>query len=384
MSAPTRTPSWVFWLGQLLGWGLIGLSGLAMTVLLFGSTPNGLLVAAMAVGLETLQGFLWTSLLRTYYLRLALVPLRPLVVRSALACLAATVAWPAVTLAFWVAVHRAGISPKLPAEMTGVLHQAPRLAPLLWVFFTDLFNTLAWSALYWGLRALAESRERSRATLQAQALANEAQLQMLRYQLNPHFLFNSLNSVRGLIAEDPARAELMVTELADFLRYSLSRSDAPDVTVREELEAVRTYVALEKVRFEERLQVEWDVDPAALGCRVPGFLLHPLVENAVKYGIETAVPPARVRVEVRRAGERLHVRVANSGRWVEPGQGVSRGTGMGLRNVRARLEHAHPGRCDVQVGPGTDGGVEVVLVLPALPAQAAAPGGLHVVREVLP
>ena len=186
---------------------------------------------------------------------------------------------------------------------------------------------------------------------------------MLRYQLNPHFLFNALNSIRALVREDPAKAEQMVAELSDFLRYSLQRHEGRDVPLGAELEAVEHYLTLEHIRFEDKLVAEIDADPAARARYVPGFLLHPLVENAVKYGMETSPLPLRVRVVARCTDVALHLEVANTGSWRPPPEATypsSRSHGIGLHNVRERLHHAFPGRHRVEVVE-RDGWVRVTI-----------------------
>jgi LytS/YehU family sensor histidine kinase len=213
---------------------------------------------------------------------------------------------------------------------------------------------LAWSALYLGLKHrqdLLAERERS---LQASAWAREAQLEMLRYQLQPHFLFNALNSLRALIGEDPGRAREMVTELSGFLRYSLLPAGTADVPLSDELASVRRYLAIEQVRFEHRLRVRFEVDAESEACRVPSFLLHPLAENAIKYGVRTSRGPMDLVVAAKMQSERLVIEIANTGRWVangaEPADPVERGAGVGLSNVRQRLERLYPGRHRFEVG----------------------------------
>lgn len=203
-----------------------------------------------------------------------------------------------------------------------------------------LFSMLYLAVDHWS--QLREQREKAR---EATALAHQAQLQMLRYQLNPHFFFNALNSIRAMIVEDPARARQIVTELAEFMRYSL-QGRGPESTVRDELQAVENYLAIQRMRFEERLDALIASDPAAQDVLVPCFLIYPLVENAVKYGMETGPRPLRLRVSVAMSGTGLDIRVANSGRLIAapPGKTADahNGTGTGLDNVRRRLELAHP------------------------------------------
>jgi hypothetical protein len=227
---------------------------------------------------------------------------------------------------------------------------------------------LTWSALYLGLKHrqdLLAERERA---LRATALAKEAQLEMLRYQLQPHFLFNALNSLRALIAEDPAKARAMVTELSGFLRYSLLPMGTAEINLGQEIASIRRYLALEQVRFEERLSVDFRIDPGAESKQVPTFLLHPVAENAVKYGIRTSPVPLQVRISARTEGDRLLVEIANTGRWCgerRNGNGphpIDDGAGVGLVNVRERLERLYPGRHRFEVGQD-DGWVRVRIEL---------------------
>ncbi len=209
------------------------------------------------------------------------------------------------------------------------------------------FLFLSWSALYFGFKYWRREQEQRERALQAAALAREAELQMLRYQLNPHFLFNSLNSASALIREDPARAERMLGELSEFLRYSLTQSKVAAVPLGEELAAVRNYLDIEKIRFEDKLDVRFNTTPAAEQFQVPGFILHPLVENAVKHGMQSGALPLVIEINAQAQNGSLHLAVINSGRLlVQPRTGApsSNGAGIGLHNVRQRLAQAFPGR----------------------------------------
>lgn len=176
----------------------------------------------------------------------------------------------------------------------------------------------------------------SERSLKANALAAEARFDMLRYELNPHFLFNALNSVIGAIDEDPKRAQAMIQGMSELLRYTLKGNN--ETTLRDELEVIRTYLGIEQVRFEERLHIEWDVDPEALSTKIPAMLIHPLVENAVKYGMETSKMPLHVWIRVR-GGETLTIEISNTGKLHPPRQGA-----IGLRNLGERLAHRYPNR----------------------------------------
>jgi two-component system, LytTR family, sensor kinase len=200
---------------------------------------------------------------------------------------------------------------------------------------------LAWSASYFSIKAWQDAREERERALEATALAREAQLEMLRYQINPHFLFNALNSIRASIDEDRARARRMVTELSEFLRYSLLDATTTEVPLSEEIEAVRSYLAIERIRFEDKLDVEFDIEPAAESFLLPSFLVHPLVENAVKHGMRSGSIPLAIRLIARLDGDVLRIEVANTGRLARSEAGASApvtGAGIGLENIRRRLE----------------------------------------------
>jgi len=144
----------------------------------------------------------------------------------------------------------------------------------------------------------------------------------------------------------------MVTELAEFMRHSLVRDGGELTPLGDEVETIENYLSIEKARFEEKLDVLVDVDPAAREWLVPPFLLHPLVENAVKHGMRTSPMPLRVELRARAAGGRLTLEVGNTGAWRPPAADGADGTGTGLSNVRARLEQSYPGRHRLRVTPG--------------------------------
>lgn len=209
------------------------------------------------------------------------------------------------------------------------------------------FLFLSWSSLYFGIKYWQTGQQHERQRLQAETLARVAELKMLRYQINPHFLFNSLNSTSALIQEDPDRAERMLNELADFLRYALANTQVSEVALKDELEAIQNYLDVEKVRFEEKLEVRFHMAPATYTFRIPSFLLHPLVENAIKFGMQTSPLPLTVEVTASCSNGTVHLEVANTGKWKEPSarsSGLRHGFGVGLENVRQRLAHAFPGK----------------------------------------
>lgn len=178
----------------------------------------------------------------------------------------------------------------------------------------------------------------------------KARLELLRYQLNPHFLFNSLNSIRALVFAHPEAAGEMVTKLAEFCRWTLTRGSDETATVADEIEMVRTYLDVEKVRWQEALVTSIEVDDTARTERLPQFLLLPLIENAIKYGSKTSPATLEVRVTIRTDGDYLACEVANTGRWVMPAAESSpTSTLIGLDNLRQRLaRHYGPG-CEIAI-----------------------------------
>ncbi len=196
-----------------------------------------------------------------------------------------------------------------------------------------------------------EQKERAE---KADLLAHKAQLQMLRYQLNPHFLFNALNSVRALIESNKNTAKDVITELSEFLRYSLISRNMSNVPLKDEIEAIKHYFTIQKIRYEERLEVNFDIKPDADEFPVLSFLVHPIIENAVKYGMETSPMPLKIGISARVDGNKLILDVSNSGRWVEKSGNNNSGTGTGLENVQQRLENAFPGHHKFEIIKNSD------------------------------
>ena len=233
---------------------------------------------------------------------------------------------------------------------------------------------LGWSLVRLGLQYNTALREQREQALRAVAAARDAQLRMLAYQLNPHFLFNTLNSIRALINEDRQRARDMVTALSGYLRYALVERPLHVALLEEEVASVRGYLAIEQVRFEERLDARMEIEPAALRCEVPAFLLNPLVENALKHGVAGAPgAPLVLRVEARLVEpDWLRLVVENTGRWAgeratAPAAGEDDDSlpgGVGLANVRARLAALHPGEHRIEIEEA-EGRVRVLVELPA-------------------
>lgn len=218
------------------------------------------------------------------------------------------------------------------------------------------------------LDSQARLRERELRAAQLETRLAEARLDALRMQLNPHFLFNALNSISALMHEDVEAADAMMQKLGDLLRSSLDEGRGPEITLEAELELVGRYLDIERIRFDERLRVRLSVEPQTLAARVPAFALQPLVENAVRHAIAPRPEGGSLEISAWHDRGGLHLAVSDDG----PGLGTGRpGEGVGLANTRARLEQLYGGAQALSIGVGERGGVRVELCLP-LRFEAAA------------
>lgn len=207
------------------------------------------------------------------------------------------------------------------------------------------------------------SKERDLRAVELAASLAEARLHALRMQLQPHFLFNSLNAIAALMHEDPDRAEAMIEALADFLRLTLRDSQGAETTLRQEIEYVRRYLEIEKIRFGERLAYKIEVPDEALGISVPVLLLQPLVENSVTHGIERKVGSGEILIQARLAADHLHLTVRDNG----PGIPQNPRVGVGLSNIRERLRELHGGAARFRISSEEGTVVEIELPRKARP-----------------
>jgi two-component sensor histidine kinase len=218
------------------------------------------------------------------------------------------------------------------------------------VYFVESFvmgwiPMLAWSLLYFGIKYYQIFQEVQKSALKSAAMAHEAQLKMLRYQLNPHFLFNTLNAISTLILEQQTElANRMVSRLSSFLRYSLDNDPMQKITLEQELAALKLYLDIEKVRFEERLTLELDIGDQAATALIPSLLLQPLVENAIKYGIARAEDGGCLRIAAKVFAGDLLIELSDDGPGVELVDGrIPDANGVGLRNTQERLAELYGG-----------------------------------------
>ena len=200
--------------------------------------------------------------------------------------------------------------------------------------------------------------------LQAESLARDAQLQMLRYQLNPHFLFNTLNSINALVKlSENDRAGEMIQLLSEFLRHSLDQNGIENISLEQELESLMLYLSIEKARFEDRLKLEFEVEPQARQALVPALILQPIVENSMKYAIGASEDGGTIRVTACVLQKQLQLEVSDTG----PGMGIpatSQGRGVGLRNTLDRLQTLYDSEFTFETLEAEPSGVTIRISLP--------------------
>jgi LytS/YehU family sensor histidine kinase len=224
------------------------------------------------------------------------------------------------------------------------------------------------------------SQERERKALELEARLTDAKLEALRMQLHPHFLFNTLNAISTLVHRDPKAADEMIVNLSELLRATLDTSEQ-EITLSRELEFLDRYLEIQQARFGDRLKVEKEIDATALDSRVPTLILQPLVENAVRHGIEPQTAPGIIRIRAWREGATLHLTVQDTGAGVAVNtkQAQRQREGIGLPNTRARLQELYGEQGRMTLTNGAEGGFTVDLDFPCRTAATAppsnAPGG---------
>ena len=316
-----------FWLLQALGWSAY-FSANYFVALFYPMDSNQNKFAGyfqVVVG-AAVTGFILSSLLRYAYREVR--DRSPAVVVPTVLALVylAAITWRfEIDMGYVVSMHEWGM-----LQMNGAR-----------IFVDAIISTyllLCWSALYLGIHYYEAAQREREATLRATALAQETQVKMLRYQLNPHFLFNTLNAISTLILDrDNQTANHAVTRLSAFLRHTLDQDPMKKVTLRQELEALDLYLGIEKLRFGSRLRLELAIDAGAQEAMVPSLLLQPLVENALKYAIAPSETGGTLHIGARLIGQRLLLHVADDGPGAPPGISIATGRGVGLRNTRERL-----------------------------------------------
>lgn len=311
-----------FWKCQLAGWGLL-IPYAFITRLAFWEDYR--LATTLTLALEPLA-FVLSLGMRWLYRKLRLKRLE---------------IWKVILLAVAVSLLASVVELVFAEWVLSILSDRMGDGRLLRLgFFWAIF--FLWSLGYFWLRNEFEERKERKKLGEVEIANQRAELAMLRLQLNPHFLFNSLTNIEQEIPENPSNAVVMTGQLAKFLQYSLERQNERMITLSDEVEAVRNYLAIEEVRFTNRLSTKIYVSREVEKSHLPCLLLLPLVENAVKHGVMTCSPPWKLTVEVEQNEAALRIRVSNSGTLFKDWQ--TRQGRLGIANLRRRLELYYPGR----------------------------------------
>lgn len=358
MALPARTR--VFWTLQVVGWIAFGV---AMALSRVGRYPIDYMIATKAV--LAASGLIVSLGMRMLYRRWLTdsTAINTMIVATVVTSFVASLPWTAFYNIVDAQIVRSLLDrPDFVIRGVGQLFGAA---------LYHAFVLLAWSVLYIGVKrheALVAERERA---LRMQAQANQARLQALRFQLQPHFLFNTLNALSTLIVEQrTADASRMLSRVSDFLRHTIAATDAEIVSLDQELEFARRYLEIEQVRFGDRLEVTMDVAEEVRDCRVPNLLLQPILENAVRHAI-APMAGGRIRLTGAKHGDTLWLAVEDSGSARGEGNGShgngSTGTagGVGLANTRARLATIFGDRHRLTTRRTSDGGFRVEVEIPA-------------------
>ena len=346
-----------FWNLQLAGWGGAFLLR-AITAFANGQSWDFLVILLI----QAVTGFSLSLILSVIY--------RQLINRRALVTWGTT----ALTLAGAAAVH--AFIDGWVLDLARPKSESDFLRLFMGIYFYDLTVLGAWSALYYAINYFLQVEEQADRLERLEAQATSAQLAMLRYQLNPHFLFNTLNSISTLVLlkhTEPANA--MLVRLSSFLRHTLVSEPGGKVTVAQEVETLKLYLDIERMRFEDRLQTDFRLEPAAADAFIPSMLLQPLVENAIKYGVTPQEEGAMISLVAQVVGTRLRVTVSDTGPGVRtggseglgaaiPGRGRYTSTGVGLANIRDRLAQAYGDEHRFEIRSPEGGGFTVLIELP--------------------
>jgi signal transduction histidine kinase len=341
-----------FWAIQAISWSGYFLSQLVSALFYPDLTPEKMSGYLNVLVIAAFVGFALSSCLRLIYRRIREHPPSTVVPTVVIAVYGAALLWRLFINGGYVVF----------------MNETDMLTPWHRMFsgcLISMYLLLCWSALYFGIyyyEAMLRERE---SVLKATALAQEAQMKMLRYQLNPHFLFNTLNAISTLILDrQNDTANQCVTKLSAFLRHTLDQDPMKKVTLKQELDALDLYLKIEQLRFGERLKLDWRVDEAALGALVPSLLLQPLIENALKYAIAPSERGGTLHVGGHVIGGRLLLHVADDGPGLPEGTAIGLGRGVGLRNTRERLQVLYGDRARFGA-VGTAPGVRIDIEIPA-------------------
>lgn len=235
-----------------------------------------------------------------------------------------------------------------------LIYKVPTHLSYLYELITGTIVFTIWSICYLLINSWYELSAQKISVERAELLARNAQLSSLRYQLNPHFLFNALNSVRALIYRSPSKADEMISKLSDFMRYTLSTKDEKEIPLEKEIDVLKDYLNIEKTRFGKKLSTNIQVDPIANEYPIPPFIIIPLVENAIKYGMKTSKEKLQIFISAQVDDNELQIEIKNTGHWYSSNNENGAGTHTGITNITDRLNHLFPGNHKFEIEKSDD------------------------------
>ncbi|HWC53503.1 MAG TPA: histidine kinase [Chitinophagaceae bacterium] len=340
----------LYWLLQVCGWGLVGLAMLFFAHVYQAEISNGTLLARIAIVFTT--GILTTHVLRIFikWRGWLLQSIEKVIPKLVIAMVVTSMIYSAIIL---TEVDFFGL------DSSGS-HKLSFVNKLMGSTVDNGLFILPWVLIYYFYHFIEKSRKQQLDTLQLETLIKELELKTIKSHINPHFIFNSLNSIRALVVENPQRAREAITELSNILRSSMQADKSETVTLEKELNIVKDYLALENMRFEDRLRIEYNIDDDTLDQQVPPMMLQTLAENAIKHGISKQINGGIVRINSDFKGKFLELTVQNTGQL----NGKANGEGFGLSSTTNRLNLLYGDNAKFEIKQIDPSLVEAKLLLP--------------------
>lgn len=359
-----------YWILQASGWALFFVLNQILFVSIL-DLVEGLIVNAFMVGVGFVLSHLYRSLI--HYQGWKEYPIKKLVFRVLISSVLLGAIWTLIAVPFNIYfLGEAGM---------GTPDQDPNqpMSPVLWVFAIWMNFSIVifgWSLIYFGYHFFDRLKATEVEKWRLELAVKEAELMALKAQINPHFIFNSLNNIRSLILEDAERSRDMITHLSDLMRYAIQFSKQETVTVGRELEVVKNYLDLESIQFEERLRYGIYCEPGCEDARIPPMVIQLLVENAIKHSLASLEGGGQIQVRVFKEHDELKIEVLNTGR-IKPSK--AGGSGIGLRNATDRLKILFGEQSNLRLTNTSDGMVSATVSVPLHdPKPIARPEEIHV------
>jgi two-component system, LytTR family, sensor kinase len=348
---------WILWLAYWVAWTLVGLFFASQTYLAYKYSSG-----------DPHLGVILKFVLSDWYIWALLAP---------------AIIWLARRLAFEREHRTRNLAVHLVASVAAaVLHWSinnlcrhyilgfPGSISLAYAFHSSIVTYWILVGATWGCDYYVRYRQGELRAAQLSVQLAQAQLQALRTQLHPHFLFNTLNAISALVHRDPEAADRMVARLSDLLRLTIEGIGVQEVPLAKEIDFLKRYLEIEQTRFADRLTIDMQIAPETLAARTPYLILQPLVENAIRHGIAPRSQPGRVAVCAQRENGFLVLEVSDNGAGLAPGLSAPAREGVGLSSTRARLEKLYGDRQRLEMKNGPSGGFVVTLTFPFQPASA--------------